>query len=99
MRAVEELENRASSEARFELDPVRTVEAARRRRREGLELLGAWHTHPMRSTALSSHDLAGASPGQLSIVVAADGALAAYEHTAHGGAARLELSTAGSARD
>lgn len=96
VRAVEELDNNSASIRRFELDPVRMAEAARRKRSEGLELLGAWHTHPDSCTALSELDLAGAFGGQLSIVVGAGGELQAFEHTDSGTA--VELSLARSAR-
>jgi proteasome lid subunit RPN8/RPN11 len=84
-----ELDNRAGRPDRFYMDPAEIVSHARRRRAEGLELLGSWHTHPTSSAELSQHDRAGASEGWLSLIVGCTGELRAYEHGADGAAREL----------
>ncbi len=42
-----EIENARKSPSEFELDPVQTLKAFERAERDGMEVVGVWHTHPL----------------------------------------------------
>jgi len=86
-----ELDNRALQSDCFRMDPAEMAGHARRQRASGLDLLGAWHTHPKEDAGLSAHDRGGAPDGWLSLIVGSGGELRAFEHGATGDARELEL--------
>jgi len=55
--------------ARFVLDPGAIVRAEREARGEGLELVGAWHSHPDAEPLPSRADREGAWPGWSIVIV------------------------------
>ena len=61
---VEPVINRTESNAerRFQIAPFDYLQAERRAEREGLDLLGVYHSHPMHPAIPSKHDLAVALP-------------------------------------
>ena len=50
----------AESESQFELDPAGLVEARSALRRDGLDVVGFYHSHPRTSPEPSSYDVANA---------------------------------------
>jgi len=61
---VEPVLNRTESNAerRFQIAPFDYLQAERRAEREGLDLLGVYHSHPMHPAIPSEHDFAVALP-------------------------------------
>ncbi|HXV76962.1 MAG TPA: M67 family metallopeptidase [Candidatus Polarisedimenticolaceae bacterium] len=57
---------------RFELDPTDYLRADREARRDGLDVVGVWHTHPDHPARPSATDLASAWP-ELSYVIVSVG--------------------------
>lgn len=89
-RAIE-LANRHSADDGFEIDIRDLALHAREQRAIGLELLGAWHTHPVPCADLSQRDLDGTAEDWLSLVVASDRTIRAFEHGPAGTADELEV--------
>jgi len=56
------LTNRQHSRTRYTIDPREHFGALRYAERQGLEIVGAWHSHPAGDAAISGTDIAG-SPG------------------------------------
>jgi len=55
---------------RFEVDPKDYLEADRRAREQGLEVIGAYHSHPDHAPRPSRFDAAAAFPGFAYVIVA-----------------------------
>ena len=53
----------------FQLDPAAIVQAERRARSQGLELLGCWHSHPAGGARPSARDLALAQTGWVQLIL------------------------------
>lgn len=56
---------------RYELDPDDFLAEDRRARRDGLDILGFWHTHPDHPARPSSTDLETAWPGYAYLIITA----------------------------
>ena len=65
--------NRARPRDRYELDPLDHLQADEAARRDGLEVVGVWHSHPDHPARPSETDRGAAWPGW-SYVIAAVGA-------------------------
>jgi proteasome lid subunit RPN8/RPN11 len=67
-----ELSNATGGDARtsFALDALEVARAERAARAVGLELLGAWHSHPGGDAAASQRDADEAQPGWWTLIVA-----------------------------
>ena len=67
------IENLASGEGAFELEPSAWHRAELAAREEGLAVLGVWHSHPKTSAEPSARDLTGAQAGWSHLICAAKG--------------------------
>lgn len=86
---VERLENLAADRrATFRIDPVAHVAAEDAARDAGLEVLGAWHTHPAGTPRPSRADRAGAWPRRVTLIGGRAGAWAAWWFGADGSGPR-----------
>ena len=65
--------NAAPQRDRFEIDPGDLVAGVRAARRDGLELLGLWHSHPDGPALPSAADAAGGVAGLSHVIVAVHG--------------------------
>lgn len=72
VRAVR-VRNRASSAQRFSLCPAGWMRVERAARRQGLDVLGPWHSHPDQPAVPSGLDLAHGWPGRPNLIVGTDG--------------------------
>jgi proteasome lid subunit RPN8/RPN11 len=67
-RAIE-TRNTAEGPERFEVDPLDHLTAQREARAAGLEILGAWHSHPEGPATPSAGDAREALPGWVQVIV------------------------------
>ncbi len=73
--AVHEAANTAAQPCtRYTIDPVDHFAAIRRARHRGLDVVGAYHSHPGAAAVPSATDLAEAFPGFLFLIVSLAGA-------------------------
>lgn len=80
-----EARNTAVNDDRFEVDPLDHMTAQREARAAGLEVLGAWHSHPRGPARPSERDVREALPGWVHVVVdASSGAWLAWSLGAEG---------------
>lgn len=64
-----EARNVAEGDERFEVDPLDHLAAQREARATGLEVIGAWHSHPEGPARPSQSDEREALPGWVHVVV------------------------------
>lgn len=64
--------NAAEGDESFEVDPRDHLAAQRDARAAGLDVIGAWHSHPRGPAALSERDAREAVPGWVTLIVDAE---------------------------
>lgn len=81
IRAAIEVDNTAGEDQlrRFQMSPLDFLKAERTAAREGLEVLGIFHSHPDHRAIPSTHDLQGALPHLSYVILAVDGSGSAPE--------------------
>lgn len=75
IRQAIEVDNAAGEDQlrRFQMSPLDFLKAERAAAREGLEVLGIFHSHPDHRAIPSTHDLQGALPHLSYVILAVDG--------------------------
>lgn len=75
IRQAIEVDNAAGEDQlrRFQMSPLDFLKAERAAAREGMEVLGIFHSHPDHRAIPSTHDLQGALPHLSYVILAVDG--------------------------